>query len=53
MPHLRRLMKDFRLAIEDYGLKDLRYSRSPFTWEKWRREVNWVEECLDRAFGMA
>ena len=43
------LINGFREAIADCGLREVLMSDYPFTWERSRGALNWVEEKLDRA----
>ena len=47
--HPNSLILGFREVVDYYGLKDVGMREYPFTWEKSRGSVNWVEERLDRA----
>ncbi|KAK2656770.1 hypothetical protein Ddye_009822 [Dipteronia dyeriana] len=45
------LMDNFRVALEECGLKDLGFVGSPFTWSNRRAPPNLIEERLDRCVG--
>ena len=47
--HPNSLIQGFREVVDYCGLKDVSISGYPFTWEKSRGFVNWVEERLNRA----
>lgn len=51
--HPPHLFHGFHKAIEDCGLQDLGFVRSPFTWERHRDTVDWVKQQLDRALATA
>ena len=45
---LRHSIQGFRDTVEYYGLQDLGMVGYPYTWEKSRGSINFVEEQLDR-----
>ncbi|XP_019178363.1 PREDICTED: uncharacterized protein LOC109173576 [Ipomoea nil] len=47
--HPSHLMTSFNNVLDDCHLFDLGMKGRPFTWEKSKGTINWVEERLDRA----
>ncbi|XP_019184966.1 PREDICTED: uncharacterized protein LOC109179943 [Ipomoea nil] len=47
-PHPNSLLRGFGDAIEDCGLAQLPLDGYPYTWEKGKGTVNWIEERLDK-----
>lgn len=47
--HPNWLINGFREALGDSGLTDMAMEGHPFTWERSRGTLRWVEERLDRA----
>ena len=49
IPHLPQLIRNFYEALHDCQLQDIPLQGYPFTWERGRGTLQWVEERLDRA----
>lgn len=49
-PHPKWLFNGFRDTMFDCGISDLPLEGFPFTWERGRGTVRWVQEKLDRVF---
>ncbi|XP_074346289.1 uncharacterized protein LOC141685065 [Apium graveolens] len=52
-PHPHSLLEGFKITIEECGLMELDLTGGDFTLEKSKGTINWVRECLDRAFANA
>ncbi|XP_019179715.1 PREDICTED: uncharacterized protein LOC109174928 [Ipomoea nil] len=47
-PHPNNLLRGFGDTIEDCGLAQMPMDGYPYTWEKGKGTVNWIEERLDK-----
>lgn len=46
-------MKDFKVALQAFGLFDMGYKGHIFTWRRGQNSSSLIQECLDRALASA